>query len=100
MPGLIGKAVLASNTWTQLGAALTTDGVVNIRFANPTASAANISVAIRAAAGDPAAVDLITPGVQLEAGLPYEDTAIAVSTGEKVWVKSSAADVVARAHYV
>ena len=70
---------------------------VNVRFANRTAVAAQIRLAI-GTGETPDTADYLTYGLALHANGIVEETGLALSAGEKVWVYSSAADVSVRAH--
>ena len=92
--GLWGKADLAAGVDTQIGDPVPAGKVatLNIRFCNRGGSAAKYRVTI-GTGGAPAAADYITYDKEI-----IEDTAIAVSAGEKVWVRSDVANVSVRVH--
>lgn len=92
--GLWGKADLAAGVDTQVGDPVPAGKVatLNIRFCNRGGVAAKYRVAI-GTGGAPAAADYITYDKEI-----VEDTAIAVSAGEKVWVRSDVANVSVRVH--
>lgn len=97
--GLVGKALLVANTWTQLGAAMAEDSIVNVRFANEGATVAKVWVSIGTGVATDAG-NIVTPGVGVAGLCPYEDTGLSLSAGEKVFVKTDGASVTARAHAV
>lgn len=92
--GLWGKADLAAGVDTQIGDPVSAGKVatLNIRFCNRSGGAAKYRVAI-GTGGVPAAADYITHDKEI-----VEDTAIVLSTGEKVWVRSDVANVTVRVH--
>lgn len=70
---------------------------VNIRVVNRTANDVKVRVAIGTGAA-PADGDYIEYDTIVEPGVPLENTGIAISSGEKVWVRSDIAGCCARVH--
>lgn len=68
---------------------------VNVRFANRNAAEVKIRLAIGTGA-TPAAEDYLDYDVPVI--LILEDTGLALSAGEKIWVRSDTANVSVRAH--
>lgn len=96
--GKLGSADLAASTDTLLFTAASAQ-IFNVRFANRNSSAVKVRVAI-GTGGAPAAADYVTYDISVPANGILEDTALACSNGEKVWVRSDTANVSARAHGV
>lgn len=92
--GLWGKADLAAGVDTQIGDPVPVGKVatLNIRFCNRSTAAVKYRVAI-GSGGAPAAADYITYDKEI-----VEDTAIVLSSGEKIWVRSDLANVSVRVH--
>lgn len=99
MSGKFGSAALAANIVTQIGAAVAAGKVwtVNVRFANRNSDASEVFVWVGSGANE-ADADCVTPGTPVAGKRILEDTGIVVSAGEKVWVKSSVANVSVRVH--
>lgn len=97
--GKLGSADLAASVDTLLFTAVANQ-IFNVRFTNRSAvAAAKIRVAI-GTGGSPAAADYITYDSNLPANGILEDTGLACTAGEKVWVRSDTANVSVRAHGV
>lgn len=92
--GLFGKADLAAGVDTQIGPTLPAgqSATLNIRFCNRGAQSPKFRVAIGTGTA-PAAEDYIT----FDKGI-VEDTAVVLSAGEKIWVRSDVANVSVRVH--
>lgn len=99
MSGKFGSAALAANVVTQVGPVVPAGKVwtLNVRFSNRNTDAAEVTVWIGSGVNE-ADADCITPGTPVAGKRILEDTGIVVSAGEKVWVKSSAANVSVRVH--
>lgn len=96
--GKIGSADLAANADTLLGA-VDENMVVNVLVTNRNNAAVKVRIAIGPNAGvAPAAADFIEYDADVQARSPLEKTGLALSTGEKIWVRSDTANVSARAH--
>ena len=72
-------------------------GTVNVRFANRNAASSAVRLAIGSGAS-PAAADYLSYDQLLPANGILEDTGIVCSAGEKVWARSSVANVSVRVH--
>jgi hypothetical protein len=94
--GKIGSADLAANTDTLLGTA-DENMVANVCLVNRGASAVKVRVAVGVGAS-PANADYLEYDASVPANGVLERTGLAVSTGEKLWVRSDTAAVSARAH--
>lgn len=92
--GLWGKADLAAGVDTQIGTPVPAGKIatLNIRFCNRGSSAAKYRVAIGTGEA-PAGMDYITYDKAI-----IEDTAVVMSAGEKIWVRSDLVDVSVRVH--
>jgi hypothetical protein len=95
--GKLGSADLAATTDTLLFTADVTPQTFNVRFANRNTTSVQIRVAIGIGAS-PAAADYVDYDVVVPANGILEDTGLVCSSGEKIWVRSSSANVSARAH--
>jgi hypothetical protein len=95
--GKLGSADLAAATDTLLMDAQTLDLVVNVRLCNRNAAPIKIRIAIGAGVA-PAAADYIEYDSRVEANGVMENTGLAISAGEKIWVRADVANVSARAH--
>ncbi len=98
--GLIGRHDLDAATDTLVGGAAVDEAmVVNVYFCNRSSTTAtNIRLAISAnGSSSPAAADYLEYDMSIPAGGGLERTGIAVSTGEKIFVRSSQANVSVRA---
>lgn len=96
--GRLGSADLAAATDTLLFTAASAR-VFNVRFANRNKTAVKVRVAIGTGAA-PAATDYVTYDCNVPANGILEDTGLICSNGERVWVRSDAANVSVRAHGV
>ena len=94
--GKIGSADLAAATDTLLGTA-DENMVVNVCLTNRGTAAAKVRVAIGTGAS-PSNADYLEFDTTVSGNGMLERTGIAVSTGEKIWVRSDVATVSARAH--
>ena len=94
--GKLGSADLTAATDTLLFTASAAQ-TVNVRIANRNAFAIQVRVSFGTGAS-PAAADYVSYDSPIPANGIYEDTGFAISSGEKCWVRSSAANVTARAH--
>ena len=95
--GKLGSADLVAATDTLLFTAGATPQTFNVRFANRNTAAVKVRVAIGTGA-NPAATDYVDYDVTVPANGILEDTGLVCSSGEKVWVRSDAANVSVRAH--
>lgn len=96
--GRLGVADLTANNDTLIySVPPATDATVNIRVTNRNAAQAKIYIAIGPGA-TPDNADYIEYGVAIEGGQPLENTGIRMSAGEKVWVRSTLANVSVRVH--
>lgn len=95
--GKLGSADLVAATDTLLFTAGVTPQTFNVRFANRNTAAVKVRVAIGTGA-NPAATDYVDYDVTVPANGILEDTGLVCSSGEKVWVRSDAANVSVRAH--
>lgn len=95
--GKLGSADLAATTDTLLFTAGVTPQTFNVRFANRNATAVKVRVAIGSGAS-PALEDYVDYDVPVPANGILEDTGLVASSGEKVWVRASVANVSVRAH--
>jgi hypothetical protein len=96
--GKLGSADLAANTDTLLGTADETM-IVNVRLVNRGAMAAVVRLAIGAGVA-PAAADYFEYDAVISPKGILENGGLALSAGEKIWVRSDSATVSARAHGV
>jgi hypothetical protein len=96
--GLIGNADLLANTDTALGAAVGENMIVNVMMVNRGGADVTARIAITSG-GAPTAAEWIEYGATIPAnGGVMERTGLALSQGERVYVRASAATVSARAH--
>ena len=95
--GKLGSADLAATTDTLLFTADVTPQTFNVRFANRNTTAVSVRVAIGTGVS-PATTDYVDYDVTILANGILEDTGLVASSGEKVWVRSNAANVSVRAH--
>lgn len=96
--GKLGSANLVAATDTLLYTVpANTVATVNIRVTNRNASSIAVRVAIGMGAA-PAATDYIDYDTPVGANCMLEDTGIACSAGEKIWVRSDLTNVSARVH--
>lgn len=96
--GKIGSADLVANTDTDLtGGGANENMVVNVCLVNRGAAQVKLRVAIGVGA-NPAVTDYLEFDQVISTGGVLERTGIAVSAGEKIWVRSDTATVSARAH--
>ncbi len=96
--GKLGTADLAANADTLLYTV--PDGKVttaSVRLCNRGTGDARIRIAV-GAGEDPSHADYIEYDAKVPANGILEDTGIAMSAGEKLWVRSDTATVSARAH--
>ncbi len=93
--GKYGSGVLLANTVALAAGPFSEATTINIRVSNANATDTNISVAIGSGA-NPVQGDYISNAVPVYKS--YEDTAIACSVGEKVWILSSQGNVTYRVH--
>lgn len=96
--GKLGSKDLTAAT-DELICTLAENQTINIRVSNRTANDAKIRIAIGTGVS-PDPKDYIRYDTIIEPGLPLEDTGIAVSSGEKVWVRSDIAGCCARVYGV
>lgn len=95
--GIIGHADLAANTDTDLtSGGLTGNMVVNVAMVNRNSTGVRLRLAIGSGAS-PAATDYLEYDTVVPANGIIERTGIAISTGEKIWVRSDTTAVSARA---
>lgn len=94
--GKLGSVDLLANTDTVIA---TTDEpmVVNVRLVNRGSSSAAVRVAIGTGLA-PTAADYIEYDAALRPNGVLENSGLALSVGEKIWVRSDVAAVSARAH--
>ena len=99
MSGKFGSAALAAGVITQIGTTVPDSHVwtLNIRFANSNNTAANVTVWVGTDTS-PQDADCVTPDTPVSGKSILEDTGIVITAGEKIWVKSSAANVAVRVH--
>lgn len=94
--GKLGSADLAANTDTLL-VTTTEDMIVNVRLVNRGPEPARVRVAIGIGVG-PAAADWFEYDTPVPFPGVLENSGLALSSGEKIWVRSDTAAVSARAH--
>ena len=94
--GKLGSADLSAGVDTLLFTAAAVQ-TFNVRFANRNTTSVQIRVAIGTGAS-PAVADYVDYDVVVPANGILEDTGLVCSSGEKIWVRSSSANVSARAH--
>lgn len=94
--GKIGSADLSAATDTLLGAALDENMVVNITLCNRGSASVKVRIAIGTGAS-PVNADYLEYDFPVIPNGVLERTGIAVSSGEKIWVRSDLATVSARA---
>lgn len=91
--GKLGSLLLAANTDTLLFTAAT-DQSFNVRFCNQNATIVAVRLAIGPNSGSgPVAEDYLSYDIPVQPNGILEDIALVVAAGEKVWVRSSAANV-------
>jgi hypothetical protein len=96
--GKLGSADLSAATDTLLYTVpASVTATVNIRIANRNSGSIKVRVAVGSGAS-PAATDYLSYDATVPANSMYEDTAVVLTTGEKVWVRSDTANVSARVH--
>lgn len=96
--GFLGRADLAADIDTLL-CTMDEPGIVNVLFANRNATPVKIRIAITSG-GLPAAADYIEYDPTVDANQPMERTGLSLSSGEKIYVRSNATNVSARANGV
>lgn len=96
MSGLLGKADLVINTPTVIYTATKTT-TCNIRLANRTSGDALVRVAVGTGAS-PELTDYLSYDTPVGANGFYEDTAIVLSAGEKIFAQSNVTGVSVRVH--
>lgn len=94
LPGLVGSADLTAAADILVATAAET-GVLCIRVCNRNTTQALIRIAIGTGAS-PAGTDYLEYDVLLDPNQPLERTGLSVASGEKIWVRSSLANVSAR----
>lgn len=96
----LGSADLTAATNTQIGAALPSDGILNVCFVNRTSAPVLVRLALSPAAGAPVSADFLEYDATIPPNGVLERTGLAASAGEVVNVQASAAGVSCRAHYL
>lgn len=94
--GKLGSADLAANTDTLL-ATMTEDTIANVRMVNRGADEVHVRLAI-GQGSSPAPTDYLEYGATIPPNGVSENSGLALSAGEKIWVRSDTATVSARAH--
>ena len=95
MSAFFGSALLVANATTLIYDHLGADPItVNIRMANQNNTEVNYWVWIGATATPE---KCITPGVTVDPNAPWEDTAMRMAPGEKLWVMATKGNVSVRA---
>lgn len=92
--GLVGSADLVAATDTLVGTA-SEAAVICVRLCNRNTSQTQVRIAIGSGAA-PASTDYLEYDAPLDPNQPLERNGIAVAANEKVWVRSSLANVSAR----
>ena len=96
--GKLGAADLAANAVTLLYTVpANTVATASVRLCNRGAAQVKLRVAVGSGAA-PAATDYLEYDAIVPANGILEDTGIAMSAGEKLWVRSDTVNVSARAH--
>lgn len=95
--GKIGAADLVADVDTLLGAAVDENMVVNIRLVNRGTDTVKVRVAIGTGVS-PTAKDYIDYDATVPPNGMLENSGLALTSGEKIWVRADKATVSARAH--